>query len=481
LSLRRRSTACSVGCHFGLSHQSLPLRTITCLLFAQCFPFQRLPMVAHKLLLDLKDTDGLQTALKLRLLHAWGSYGLKNPALIYNYCTLWTDEEGTLIQGLAPASLMQHFAPILQLGAVYMISNFTVQPQSPVYRPCSHHLSILLSPNTMFEDLTAESPDFWDDSFEFASFASLHSRIRSSVNLTDVVGVVVSVTGVSNSVTSFGETVRREVVLQNESHMLLDITLWGEIARSVDGEELAHIGHAGSVVLGVCALRVTGATKGGFSLFSTPGTRCVLEPVCEQTHVLHSAFFAGTNTVQYYPPRFSTPGEAIAFKESCTKSVSELLELCSPTVGDATRYHCADEIISIESERPWYYLGCSSCSKAAKPYEMPDYWCEDHRRIPPEQTQNCYKVRMIVEDTTATGTFVLLGKSHDALLGGSAPELSARFPHQRGHLPPELLALEGRRFVFDVQLPKPMYFGRGPPEFTVLSVVEQNQPPVPRP
>ncbi|CAI0560830.1 unnamed protein product [Linum tenue] len=66
-------------------------------------------------------------------------------------------------------------------------------------------------------------------------------------------------------------------------------------------------------------------------------------------------------------------------------------------------------------------------------------------------------------------------------MGGSAPELSARFPHQRGHLPPELLALEGRRFVFDVQLPKPMYFGRGPAEFTVLSVVEQNQPPVPRP
>ncbi|CAI0396690.1 unnamed protein product, partial [Linum tenue] len=130
------------------------------------------------------DSDGLQTLLKLRLLHAWGSYGLKNPTLIFNYCTLWNDEEGTLIQGTAPSELTRHFSPLLQLGSVYFVSNFRVKPPAPSYRSCSHKLTIVLSAATQFEDVTRSSPSFWPDAFEFTPFSSLHSRIRSSVYLT---------------------------------------------------------------------------------------------------------------------------------------------------------------------------------------------------------------------------------------------------------------------------------------------------------
>ncbi|CAI0545040.1 unnamed protein product, partial [Linum tenue] len=73
------------------------------------------------------DSDGPQTLLKLRLLNAWGSYGLKNPTLIFNYCTLWNDEE---------------------LGSVYFVSNFRVKPPAPSYRSCSHKLTIILSAAT---------------------------------------------------------------------------------------------------------------------------------------------------------------------------------------------------------------------------------------------------------------------------------------------------------------------------------------------
>ncbi|CAI0476110.1 unnamed protein product [Linum tenue] len=439
-------------------------------------------MVTHKLLFQLTEKDGLHTLLKLRLVHAWGSYGLKNPSYIFNYCTLWNDEEGTLIQGIAPAKLAQHFAPLLQIGNVYMISGVVVQPPSPTYRPCSHNLCIVLSYDTQITDVTASESTFWNDAFEFVSFASLHSRIRSTVFLTDVVGAVVSVTGISHGFTSFGSAIRREVVIQNESHLLLDITLWGEIARAVDGEELAHLGRSGPVVLGFGSLRVTGATKGRFSLYSTPGTRILLDPLSEMTHVIQSTFFAARNSVQYYPPRFPTPEDAVAFEADRTKTLEQLLALCDTLQPDSTRYHCSGQVVAIDSSSQWYYLGCGFCSKAAKPYIRPDLWCEEHRRLEPQQTQNCYRVRMTVVDDTSSAVFVLLGKAADALVGTTAPELSARFPFQRGHLPPDLLALENRTLEFDVQLPKTEYLARGQYEFSVLAVQEPEQvaPALPR-
>ncbi|CAL1396897.1 unnamed protein product [Linum trigynum] len=246
-------------------------------------------MVTHKLLLDVGANDGLHTLLKLRLVHAWGSYGLKDPSLIFNYCTLWNDEEGTLIQGLAPPNLTDHFSALLQLGNVYFVSGFRVQPPGPVYRSCSHKLAIVLSIDTKFEDVTASSPNFCPEAFEFVPFSSLHSRIRSPSYLTDVVGSVVSVTGLSHTFTTFGDNVRRELVLQNESHMLLDITLWGDIARAVDGEELAFLGRDGVVVLALGSLKVTAATRGGFALSNTPGTRILLEPSSDMADVIRSA------------------------------------------------------------------------------------------------------------------------------------------------------------------------------------------------
>ncbi|CAI0412211.1 unnamed protein product, partial [Linum tenue] len=59
----------------------------------------------------------------------------------------------------------------------------------------------------------------------------------------------------------------------------------------------------------------------------------------------------------------------------------------------------------------WYYLGCALCSKAAIDYDGVDKWCDDHRRLVPQQTQNFYKLRVTVDDNTGSAAFVLLGRA----------------------------------------------------------------------
>ncbi|CAL1402088.1 unnamed protein product [Linum trigynum] len=117
-------------------------------------------MVSHKL---LADRDGPETMLMLRLVHAWGSYSIKNPEQIFSYCMLWNDEEGTLIQGSALSSLTGYFGDRLRLDSVYFVHGVKVQPPGSIHRCCSHRLTIVLSHDSVFEEVPECDPPFRRD------------------------------------------------------------------------------------------------------------------------------------------------------------------------------------------------------------------------------------------------------------------------------------------------------------------------------
>ncbi|CAL1394001.1 unnamed protein product [Linum trigynum] len=313
-------------------------------------------MATPKLLLDLNGTEDMETILKLRLLHVWVSDDLEKPC-----CSLWTDAKGTLIQAIAPSYLAAHFGVVLQLVCVYLVAKFHLQRPQTMWRPCSQTLNLVLSQETISDNVTMLSPGFCANSFEFAAYDSLCSLPHSANQLIDVVGRVVFVAGLSCSVTSVRAIIRRKLVIQNERHVRLNITICGDVARSLDGEELAYLGRSGSVVLGVCGLQINGVTTDAIFLTSTPATRFVLEPSCDLANTLRSASLGGNVTIQYYPPWFSTSFEEHLFQADSTKKIQELIHLCNPSMVDATHYHCLAQILSAQSSRPWFYLGCAFC------------------------------------------------------------------------------------------------------------------------
>ncbi|CAI0444137.1 unnamed protein product [Linum tenue] len=326
-------------------------------------------MVAHKLLADLNDRDGPHTLLKLRLLNAWGSYSIKNPEHIFSYCTLWNDEEGTLVQGSAVPTLISHFREILRLGSVYFVSGVKVQPPGSTYRCCSHKLSIVLSQETVFKEVAESDPPFWQDAFEFVPFSSLQSRIGSSVYLTDIVGYVVSVGGISHSVNNFGDTVRRDVVLQNESHMKVTVALWGPQTLCVDHERIMELSTAGAVLLGFCSLKVSGTSSGDLALYSTPATRCVYEPISEMTELIRSV--KGKGVKQYVS--FSA-GETSSAPSKQDRSLSASLSKSISHVSDISD---EDDQIHLRRTNVQNRLSSSVIDESLLPVE-PVYLPEEH-------------------------------------------------------------------------------------------------------
>ncbi|CAI0426970.1 unnamed protein product, partial [Linum tenue] len=127
------------------------------------------------LLCNLGGPRNAGVALRLRLLHVWPS---KSPGdiRIYNYCTLWTDETGTLIHGVSPTSMAAGIHRCLSVGKIYIVKSFGLSNPPNQYRPCSFDLALGLSPSTSFQACGLPAKSFSVDAYEFVSFSQLSMR-----------------------------------------------------------------------------------------------------------------------------------------------------------------------------------------------------------------------------------------------------------------------------------------------------------------
>ncbi|CAL1359452.1 unnamed protein product [Linum trigynum] len=74
---------------------------------------------------NLGGPRNASVSLRLRMLHVWPA---KSPGdiRIYNYCTLWVDETGMLIQGVSPTSMATGIRRDLSVGKIYVIKTFAL-------------------------------------------------------------------------------------------------------------------------------------------------------------------------------------------------------------------------------------------------------------------------------------------------------------------------------------------------------------------
>ncbi|CAN1194282.1 hypothetical protein LINPERHAP2_LOCUS42481 [Linum perenne] len=114
--------------------------------------------------------------LHLRLLHAWKLRNPATPDQFFAYGTLWTDNQGVLIQG----DSHQNFTSILQkrvaVGSVYVVSNFSVKSPRPSFRTCAFPHCLGITASTKFELQQSPEPPFLSNAFDFVPIASLPAR-----------------------------------------------------------------------------------------------------------------------------------------------------------------------------------------------------------------------------------------------------------------------------------------------------------------
>ncbi|CDY51669.1 BnaC03g67080D [Brassica napus] len=119
------------------------------------------------------------------------------------------------------------------------------------------------------------------------------------------------------------------------------------------------------------------------------------------------------------------------------KTISQLL-----TSYEETRCCIYATICALKIEAPWWYLGCPGCAKKVNPYLNPETEEMEMDKF------SCDGCETIVCSTKTREVIQLIHKSAYELL-----EQQVQF-NSGNEFPRELLALEGRKFVFTVNKPE---------------------------
>ncbi|CAL1359252.1 unnamed protein product [Linum trigynum] len=167
------------------------------------------------LLCNLGGPRNASVSLRLRLLHVWPA---KSPGdiRIYNYCTLWVDETGMLIQGVSPTSMAAGIRRNLSVGKIYVIKTFALSNPPNQNRACSFDLALGLSPSASFQPCFLPAESFPLDAYEFVAFSQLNMRSSNHHYLTDVVGRLSSISWISHKIANNGPAVKQAVIVEDE-------------------------------------------------------------------------------------------------------------------------------------------------------------------------------------------------------------------------------------------------------------------------
>ncbi|CAA7054896.1 unnamed protein product [Microthlaspi erraticum] len=117
----------------------------------------------------------------------------------------------------------------------------------------------------------------------------------------------------------------------------------------------------------------------------------------------------------------------------------------------------------MKTEIPWFYLGCPKCSRRVNQYLNPEteeieadkFTCDQCQKIV-DSTVTRYQVHVKVTDDTGTTSLLMFDSEVIKLIHKSAYELlEQQVQFNRGRqYPQELLALDGREFVFTIFKPE---------------------------
>ncbi|CAL1360758.1 unnamed protein product [Linum trigynum] len=439
------------------------------------------------LLCNLGGPHNASVSLRLRLLHVWPA---KSPGdiRIYNYCTIWVDEtievecfaQGMLIQGVSPTSMATGIRRNLSVDKIYVIKTFALSNPPNQYRACSFDLALGLSPSASFQPCVLPAESFPLDAYEFVAFSQLSLHAGNHRYLTDVVGRLSSISGISHKITNNGPTVKQTVIVEDESGSKVSITLWDEFSAVLDHVALTQADSIEALILAFGGLLVN-KLGDDYVLSSSAATRISVNPPVPKAYFLASRFAEKHEVVESLPVEFATAADATVDADRRTRTLSQLLALSRTNASVEEKYRCGGVIVDVESSTPWYYISCKLCSRAVSKRRDDTFWCPKDWQLDEEQTRVNYKLQLTLRDDSCEARFILMvggGGGALTLVNVSATHLAQRFPHRPGQLPPQLHQLRGQYIKFDCRLPLPGPTGFSSGEFRVTQVVPLDDPTV---
>ncbi|XP_022004996.1 replication protein A 70 kDa DNA-binding subunit-like [Helianthus annuus] len=292
----------------------------------------------------------------------------------------------------------------------------------------NHSASLIIGKKARFIPIEGqEIPKFC---FGFARYEMLQNRIKNNKVLTDYIGRV-DKNYLQPTTTN---KILRKVAMTDEWKNKVEITLWPEMMHLI-GDEVV----VGDIVAIMCAQ--ISKHNGRFQLESTHLATVVVNPECP--HIADKIA-----RLKALPPLDEADNN---------DPLITLQELKSPTSRKhegVTRFRCRSWMESIDINRRWYYVYCSTCDEKVYPEEDGElhFVCKDCEDVTPIFK---YSVNAIINDSTKPIEVVFFNEGMEALLKITCKDLITKHGcTDPKKLPQQMALMIGKSKIMHLSLRK---------------------------
>lgn len=88
-----------------------------------------------------------------------------------------------------------------------------------------------------------------------------------------------------------------------------------------------------------------------------------------------------------------------------------------PPIEVGKKYNCKATVIGFDLQRGWYYLACKQCTRKVKVLSSEGNMGCQFCNLPQSETVPWYRIDTMVQDSSASTVFTLLGKVGEKLIG----------------------------------------------------------------
>ncbi|KAM2350929.1 hypothetical protein ACFX1X_006008 [Malus domestica] len=341
------------------------------------------------------------------------------------------DEMKDAIQAFAKEIDYENVASKIKANHVYEITRFSTSRCKLSYKIVPHEAQVCFNTRTNFEELPGVHPNIPSHRFYLLDYSQLSSRIDQYVILTDVLGRITAVKPLEDRMIN-NERMEKicEVKLQNIRKEDVNLTLWGDTAKTFDFKALEHLTPP---VLGVFTSLKVRQFRENIVLNSSISTMIFINPDIPEAAPYKAMQLMGSEQL-----------------ENAEKMSVQDLNILDPDLYKNTSVLCRAAVTRFDTHAGWWYKACPCCYKQLRNDENNDMLiCVKHNvQIP----LPWFKVSLILEDASDETNAIIIGKPAERLFGTSCYDLVVEkgFTDQQ-ELPYAILQCQGQIKIFQLR------------------------------
>ncbi|PWA97314.1 nucleic acid-binding, OB-fold protein [Artemisia annua] len=415
---------------------------------------------------DLNPTENTRF-IEARVYRKW--IAMKIPSFIATgFSCILLDKKGSAMQANTDLKEKDRFDHDLQLNCVYRIQGFGFEKTDSWGKTLDNDFTLSFGKHTHTDQLT--DTDFPYHYFNFAAYNELGARLeKKNPILTDYIGYIHNVEKVKEYGSATANKTRvRNIAIRNLNNNVVLFTLWNEKADAFKEEEYAGMRQPVILAVSSCYLKRYG---GQIQLSATSATSYYFNPPIQETADLLAAHNQDSTSF----PRLEVQTERLTdWEKERTRNrvpLGTLLQI-DPNTQQRVLFTQDAMILRVDSAYDWYYQKCDECGGKL------DYGYI-HGHCHPYGSNSKPQNRIIITDGTGNATMTCFSPQTDGLIKNIDALLQEVGNKDPTIIPPQILALQNTRHVFQFRFAKPP--AKGPPTLVLQQVMDHPPAILPAP